>query len=222
MWWRLYSLNITTMDMCLDSRGFKRPNDSQEMYSQVKRRCIQTIPAAEETGWSCLPNREGIFTPFTCEAPPEFTWIDVQNLAVCGVPETVHQRQCLLSAGIKHLITLTAASSPVSEACNDLQCHRIPIGEAPTLDQVLTCMRMVDDANSKGEAVAMHGDTGHGTTGTMAACYMVKARKVSAAEAVRLARQILPGSVQTNQQEGCVETFYQFINASWENKYHTS
>ncbi|NXG55965.1 DUS23 phosphatase, partial [Hemiprocne comata] len=50
---------------------------------------------------------------------------------------------------------------------------------------------------------------GHGRTGTMLACYLVKAEKMSAGDAIREIRQLRPGSIETREQEDAVIQFCQ-------------
>lgn len=52
----------------------------------------------------------------------------------------------------------------------------------------------------------MHG---HGRTGTMLACYLVKTQKISGADAIRRIRELRQGSIETHEQEKAVVQFYQ-------------
>lgn len=52
----------------------------------------------------------------------------------------------------------------------------------------------------------MHG---HGRTGTMLACYLVKMRKISGIEAINEIRRLRRGSIETQEQEKAVVQFYQ-------------
>ena len=52
----------------------------------------------------------------------------------------------------------------------------------------------------------MHG---HGRTGTMLACYLVKTRGMSGADAILETRRLRPGSIETAEQERAVVQFYQ-------------
>jgi atypical dual specificity phosphatase len=54
----------------------------------------------------------------------------------------------------------------------------------------------------------MHG---HGRTGTMLACYLVKTRQISGIDAISEIRRLRHGSIETHDQEKAVVQFYQRI-----------
>lgn len=57
----------------------------------------------------------------------------------------------------------------------------------------------------------MHCLLGHGRTGTLLACYLVKARALSGAAAIREIRRLRPGSIETREQEEAVIQFHQHL-----------
>lgn len=59
------------------------------------------------------------------------------------------------------------------------------------------------------QGVAVHCMHGHGRTGTMLACYLVKSRKMSGGDAIAEIRRIRPGSIETHEQEKAVVQFFQ-------------
>lgn len=59
------------------------------------------------------------------------------------------------------------------------------------------------------QGVAVHCMHGHGRTGTMLACYLVKQLKISGIEAINQIRTLRRGSIETNDQEKAVMQFYQ-------------
>lgn len=59
------------------------------------------------------------------------------------------------------------------------------------------------------QGVAVHCMHGHGRTGTMLACYLVKNMKMSGIEAIRKIRKLRQGSIETQEQEKAVVQFYQ-------------
>ncbi|NWR80853.1 DUS23 phosphatase, partial [Centropus unirufus] len=93
----------------------------------------------------------------------------------------------------------------------DLRLHRLRVPDftAPTPGQIRTFLRLVEVANARGEAVAVHCMLGHGRTGTMLACYLAKAQKMSGADAIREVRRLRPGSIETREQEQAVIQFCQ-------------
>lgn len=52
----------------------------------------------------------------------------------------------------------------------------------------------------------MHG---HGRTGTMLACYLVKTQKIAGVDAIKKIREMRKGSIETTEQEKAVVQFYQ-------------
>ncbi|NWX19603.1 DUS23 phosphatase, partial [Aegotheles bennettii] len=76
-------------------------------------------------------------------------------------------------------------------------------------EQIQSFLRLVEEANARGEAVAVHCMLGHGRTGTMLACYLGKARGMTGADAIREIRRLRPGSIETREQEDAVIRFCQ-------------
>ncbi|XP_074931171.1 dual specificity protein phosphatase 23 isoform X3 [Phalacrocorax aristotelis] len=72
-------------------------------------------------------------------------------------------------------------------------------------------LQLVEEANARREAVAVHCLLGHGRTGTMLACYLAKAQKMSGGDAIREIRRLRPGSIETREQEQAVIQFCQRI-----------
>lgn len=59
------------------------------------------------------------------------------------------------------------------------------------------------------QGVAVHCMHGHGRTGTMLACYLVKTQKICGADAIEKIRQMRKGSIETVDQEKAVVQFHQ-------------
>lgn len=59
------------------------------------------------------------------------------------------------------------------------------------------------------QAVAVHCMHGHGRTGTMLACYLVKTQKISGVDAIKKIREMRKGSIETQEQEKAVVQFHQ-------------
>ncbi|EOA93487.1 Dual specificity protein phosphatase 23, partial [Anas platyrhynchos] len=90
-----------------------------------------------------------------------------------------------------------------------VQLHRIRVPDftPPTPGQIQSFLQLVEEANGRGrgphgcagQAVAVHCLLGHGRTGTLLACYLVKARALSGAAAIREIRRLRPGSIETRE-----------------------
>lgn len=59
------------------------------------------------------------------------------------------------------------------------------------------------------QGVAVHCMHGHGRTGTMLACYLVKTHKISGVDAIKKIREMRKGSIETQEQEKAVVQFHQ-------------
>lgn len=144
-------------------------------------------------------------------APNNFSWVERGKLAGLAMPRMTSDYQYLLDNGIKHLVCLCERKPPYHDTCPDLQLHHIKIQDftPPTHSQIDTFLSLVEEANSKGEGVAVHCMHGHGRTGTMLACYLVKTRKISGIDAINEIRRLRQGSIETHEQEKRVVQFYQ-------------
>ncbi|XDV41349.1 hypothetical protein PO909_010232 [Leuciscus waleckii] len=129
--------------------------------------------------------------------PPNFSW----------------HFKFLVENGIKHLVCLLESIPPKYEICPALILHHISIVDftPPSLAQILRFLSIVEEANAKGEAVAVHCMHGHGRTGTMLACYLVKTRNISGLEAIKEIRRLRKGSIETEDQEKAVIEFHKYI-----------
>ncbi|XP_019727946.1 dual specificity protein phosphatase 23 [Hippocampus comes] len=145
--------------------------------------------------------------------PKNFSWVDPGKVAGLALPRMTAEYQYLLDQGIQHLVCLCECKPPNYDTCPKLQLHHIKINDftPPSPSQIDKFLAIVDDANSKGEGVAVHCMHGHGRTGTMLACYLVKTRKMAGIDAINEIRRLRSGSIETHDQEKAVVQFYQRI-----------
>ncbi|XP_077179548.1 dual specificity protein phosphatase 23 isoform X2 [Paroedura picta] len=146
-------------------------------------------------------------------APPNFSWVAPGKLAGLAMPRLPAHYRYMYEAGIRHLISLTERNPPYHDTCPGIQIHRIRIADfsPPSPEQIQRFLQVVEDANAKGEAAAVHCMLGFGRTGTMLACYLVKSQKISGVDAIHKIREIRPGSIETSEQEKAVIQFHQRI-----------
>ncbi|KAJ8396219.1 hypothetical protein AAFF_G00020860 [Aldrovandia affinis] len=142
--------------------------------------------------------------------PPNFSWVDPNKLAGLALPCMAAHYQYLLDNGIQHLVCLCETKPPNYATCPGVTLHHIAIQDfyPPSLDQIKRFLAIVEDANSKGEGVGVHCLHGHGRTGTMLACYLVKERAISGDRAIQEIRRLRSGSIETQEQEKAVVQFY--------------
>ncbi|KAJ8402826.1 hypothetical protein AAFF_G00361400 [Aldrovandia affinis] len=145
--------------------------------------------------------------------PPNFSWVVPNKLAGLAMPRMPAHYQFLLDNGIQHLVCLCERRPPHYDTCPGVKLHRIKIDDfcAPSIDQIERFLSIVEEANSKGEGVAVHCLLGHGRTGTMLACYLVKERRITGIDAINEIRRIRRGSIETHEQEKAVVQFHHHI-----------
>ncbi|KAJ8270716.1 hypothetical protein GJAV_G00118430 [Gymnothorax javanicus] len=139
----------------------------------------------------------------TLAPPPNFSWIEQNKLAGLALPRMTAHYKFLVESGIRHLVCLCETKPPRYDTNLGLVLHHIPIGDfcPPSLDQIKRFLAIVEDAHCKNEGVGVHCLHGHGRTGTMLACYLVKMRKISGDEAIQEIRRLRSGSIETRLQE---------------------
>lgn len=147
--------------------------------------------------------------------PPNFSWVAEGRLAGLGMPREPGHYRFLLGRGVKHLVSLSERPPPHHGCCPAVQLHRfrVPDFTPPTARQIQSFLQLVEEANGRGEAVAVHCMLGHGRTGTMLACYLVKTQKMSGSDAIREIRRLRPGSIETREQEQAVMEFHRRFSA---------
>ncbi|KAI4879956.1 hypothetical protein NFI96_018373 [Prochilodus magdalenae] len=146
--------------------------------------------------------------------PPNFSWVEPQRVAGLALPSCPAHYRNLLRSGVQHLVCLCESKPPHHESCPGLTLHHIAIVDftPPSLAQIQRFLSIVENASAKGEGVGVHCMHGHGRTGTMLACYLVKARNISGAEAIKEIRRLRPGSIETKDQEQAVIMFQQHLH----------
>ncbi|XP_065510066.1 dual specificity protein phosphatase 23 [Caloenas nicobarica] len=143
--------------------------------------------------------------------PPNFSWVSEGRLAGLAMPREPGHYRFLLGQGVRHLVSLSERPPPHHGCCPAIRLHRLRVPDftPPTPGQIRSFLRLVEEANGQGEAVAVHCMLGYGRTGTMLACYLAKARDMSGADAIREIRRLRPGSIETREQEEAVIRFCQ-------------
>ncbi|XP_055965541.1 dual specificity protein phosphatase 23 [Sorex fumeus] len=143
--------------------------------------------------------------------PPNFSWVLPGRLAGLALPRLPAHYRFLQECGVQHLVSLTEHRPPHADSCPGLALHhlRVPDFTPPAPEQIDRFVQLVDEASARGEAVAVHCALGRGRTGTMLACYLVRAQGLTAGDAIAEIRRLRPGSIETHEQEKAVFQFYQ-------------
>ena len=172
--------------------------DAKDMSEQAK-----TAPKDNES----LTEQESV-------QPSEgFSWIVPGKLAAMPVPgqdRPLDQDAAFLEEeGIRVLVSLTE-EPPDREvlASRFIDQGHIPVQDftAPTLEQMIAFVAVVEDSVAAGKPVGVHCTAGLGRSGTMAAVFLV-AEGASADEAITSLRRLRPGSIETEAQEEAVRRF---------------
>ena len=94
--------------------------------------------------------------------PPNFSWVLPGRLAGLALPRLPAHYQFLLDRGVRHLVSLTERGPPHSDTCPGLTLHRLRIPDfcPPAPEQIDRFVRIVDEANARGEVSGRGGACG--------------------------------------------------------------
>lgn len=142
--------------------------------------------------------------------PPNFSFIWESLLAGSGHPGQGGRLASALTTLRENEITsiLSLSEDPLEKALLeefDFQYLHLPLEDftAPTLAQVETAMRFLNEQVDRGHGALVHCRAGIGRTGTILACFLVS-RGWKAAEAIDAVRRKRPGSLEVLEQEEIV------------------
>lgn len=91
--------------------------------------------------------------------PPNFSWVLPGRLAGLALPRLPAHYQFLLEQGVRHLVSLTERGPPHGDSCPGLTLHRLRIPDfcPPAPEQIDRFVRIVDEANARGEVSGQGG-----------------------------------------------------------------
>ncbi|KAL0030482.1 hypothetical protein WJX79_008953 [Trebouxia sp. C0005] len=161
-----------------------------------------------------------MFAPNGMRLPRFISWVLPFRLAASATPKSPACIAAIRNTGIKHVYTLTEEEPlPISFFSLDGPKHTFsPVadGRAPTFAQV---DRFLEAVAAEDACVLIHCGGGKGRAGTFAACCLamwgssppfnltVERPVLSAQEAVRIVRNLRPGSIETREQEAFVQAW---------------
>ncbi|HJN26780.1 MAG TPA: dual specificity protein phosphatase 23 [Candidatus Latescibacteria bacterium] len=145
-----------------------------------------------------------------------FSWVIDGSLAACGHPggspyagALEADLQIIRSQGIGLVVTLTETPlDPQALEKAGLRGIHLPVPDMtpPSLEAIDLFIDAADVAMQENLATLVHCRAGLGRTGTVVACYLVRAG-LTGDEAIHQIRQLRPGSIETLEQEATVQDF---------------
>lgn len=143
-----------------------------------------------------------------------FRWILPRVLAGMERPGSYHAIEddvaMLSREGIRRVVSLTEhAIDDAPFRVAGIRVHHVPVPDfdAPTALQALAVCEIVDAGARLGEASLLHCLAGLGRTGTLAACYLAHQGRLEGRAAIRAAREVEPGYIQSPRQEEFILAF---------------
>jgi len=146
--------------------------------------------------------------------PASTDWVIEGRLAAMPLPSKDELR-LLREAGFGLVVNLSEKPGPTAAAAAvGLEAVHIAVEDltAPSLDQIDRFIAVTERCLASGRPVAVHCLGGCGRTGTMIACYLVKAG-MAPLDAVDEVRKRRPCSIETGSQERAITKYARELQA---------
>ncbi len=138
------------------------------------------------------------------DEPTGFLWVEKDKVAASGYPASRRQIEWISKQRLNSILTLTEKPIP-GEWVKGLPftLEHVPMidHEPPDLASLERAASYVEDQVRQGRRVLVHCLAGQGRTMCVLAAYLIKERRVSAEEAIRILRSLRPGAVESRQEK---------------------
>jgi len=142
------------------------------------------------------------------DEPTGFVWVEEGKVAASGYPASRSQLEWVMSQGIGSVLTLTPEPLPNSWAEGlPLRIEHVPMEDhaVPSISALDRSATFIEAQMKAGKKVLVHCLAGEGRTGCALAAYLVKARGMSAATALKSLRETKPEFVEWKQEKAIFE-----------------
>ncbi|KAL1140498.1 hypothetical protein AAG570_000430 [Ranatra chinensis] len=131
-----------------------------------------------------------------------------------GCLKSVENVKYVLDQGIVHLVSLSPEKQPPFEHFpNYFRWTPIDVleFEPPTLEQMITFIKICEESRKLKEAIGVHCRMGRGRSGVMAACYLVRFKGMHPDKAIMRIRLMTKGAIETYFQERAVWEYWDHL-----------
>lgn len=143
--------------------------------------------------------------------PDRGDWVEDERVLVCASPNSKRALKFLTrDRRISVVINVREATHDPKRLAHFNLCEihlPVPDKAAPTTPQIEAGVAAIEQLLASGHRVAVHCRSGRGRSGTLAACYLVKAKGMSADEAIAHVRAVRKGAIENEPQEAAIRGY---------------
>jgi atypical dual specificity phosphatase len=146
------------------------------------------------------------------DEPTSFLWVEEGRLAGSGYPASRNQVLWLKQKGIRSILTLTEDGLPAEWLeGTDVFSKHVPMvdHQPPSQESLSQSVDFITEETAAGRPVLVHCLAGKGRTMCVTGCYLIKARGMTAGDALRTLRRLRPGAVESAQES----SLFQYASA---------
>ncbi len=142
------------------------------------------------------------------DEPTGFVWLEEKRIAGSGYPASRGQLEWVRLQGIDAVITLT--ESPLPRALQDgmpMTFDHVPMADhrGPSFEELDGAVSVLQTRLGEGRKVMVHCLAGEGRTGCVLAAYVIRVKRLGAAEALEAVREVKHSFVEWPQEKSVYE-----------------